>query len=446
MHGHTTKVGLLGVSLAAAGCPAPTFTVEDPTTTTETTTAATTTTHGSADSTTGASGSDGCVADGAAGAPPDWWNADWTRRRLVTIDASIVPEGEMVDGFPVLVRVPAPQPGPACQTDAHGRDFRFRAVQNDVALDYDIDGWSPDGQLEIWLRVPVLTAGQPPLEVWLYDGNPEAGPGEDPAAVWGTYTSVHHLGIDLEDSAGTHHGSSQWEPGLCADPSNIDEPGACVPVIGCARAFDPDLLHDVQLEQQSDYNFGDGPGGSGGYQPELGVSLWMNSSEFVDGTPLVAKGETAWEIGGVNTEGVDRVAFLVECRMQAANCINPDDPDNCDCEPINDDLPAIASQAVVNDGTWHHVAVTANDGGPGMNLFIYVDGQLAGEADLVDYVGQNEQPLRFGHNIGMGTRYRGALDEIRVAHRLLTAAWIAAEYATVTQEHVTVGQEQVLCP
>lgn len=449
---------LAGGLLACVGCPAPTFTVSDPSTTTATTsstpsastTTASTTAATSVASSTGASASStgGCAADGTGQVPEDWWNPAWTQRRRVTIDTSIVPAGESVEGFPVLVHVPSSTPAEACNQGDGGHDLRFRSVASDEALLFDIDGWDPEGDLLVWLRVPVLDATAEPFEAWMYYGNPQADPGESPADLWGNYISVHHLGAALEDSASTHHGTSSWEPSLCDDPSDIDDPGSCIPAIGCARSFDSDLLHDVVLEGQSAYNFGDGPGGVGGDKPDLGVSLWMNSLDFTEGSPLVAKGETAWEIGGILVDGVDRIAFLVECRQQPLNCVDP--PDDCACDPANDDLSVTASDAVVSDGTWHHVAVTSTagemQGQPGLNLWIYVDGELASESFLLDYVGQNEQPLRFGHNIGMGRRYRGALDEVRIANRQLPAAWIAAEYATVTQDHVSLGEEQSLCP
>lgn len=430
----------LVVLVVGVACRAPTFVVEDPSTTTvgdstvddpmvdRTTGLVATDASGGTDESS--SGTGGCAADGTGEIPKDWWNPAWPRRRLITIDPSIVPEGGLVDGFPVLVRVDRLPPQPPC-TPQGGDDLRFRTVADDLRLLYDVDEWSPDGTLMVWLRVPALVAGDEPLLVWMYYGNPEADPGEEPTSLWTDYISVHHLGADLEDSVGDHPGDAQWPPELCADPSDRDS-AVCTPQIGCARSFDPEMLHDVALPSPSDYNFGDGPGGvSGGDKPNLTVSLWFDALSTTPETPLVAKGDTAWKIEIVEES---EVAFVVDCRQPQEGC-----------DPIDHDFPVAAADTPISRG-WHHVAVTSAPADDGLDLAIYVDGELRVESHLMDYVGQNGQPLRFGHNLGAATRYAGVLDEIRVIDQRRSAEWIAAEYRTVTESHVRVGEEQILCP
>ncbi|MEM9458643.1 MAG: DUF2341 domain-containing protein [Myxococcota bacterium] len=420
--------------VAGISCEAPTFVVEDPSTTTAgdstvggTTSPVSTDTSGGTDASS--SGEGGCAADGTGEIPEDWWNPAWIRRRLITIDPSIVPEGGLVDGFPVLVRVDGLPPQPPCSPEG-GDELRFRTVDDDAQLLHDVDEWSPDGMLMVWLRVPALVSGGEPLRVWMYYGNPEAEPVDASANLWTDYISVHHLGADLEDSVGEHPGDAQWPPKLCADPSDSDS-AVCTPKSGCARSFDPDMLHDVVLPSPSRYDFGDGPGGVSGDQPNLTVSLWFDASSTAMDTPLVAKGDTAWKIEFTEES---EVAFVVDCRQPQEGC-----------DPSDDDFSVVAADTPVSQG-WHHVAVTSAPAGDGLDLAIYVDGELRGESHLMDYVGQNGQPLRFGHNLEAATRYAGALDEIRVIDKRRSDEWIAAEYRTVTESHVTVGEEQLLCP
>ncbi|MBP7111441.1 MAG: DUF4347 domain-containing protein, partial [Nitrosomonas sp.] len=103
-------------------------------------------------------------------------------------------------------------------------------------------------------------------------------------------------------------------------------------------------------------------------------------------------------------------------------------------------LAVFRSSATINDGNWHHVAVTV--GGSGNSL--YVDGVLATAGQLTYDVG-NATTQRFfssvtsldsmaiGRNQGSGggTWYTtGLIDDVRVYNRVLTEGDIAQLYAT----------------
>lgn len=85
--------------------------------------------------------------------------------------------------------------------------------------------------------------------------------------------------------------------------------------------------------------------------------------------------------------------------------------------------------AAVNDGGWHHVAVTVN----GTSLQYYVDGLPNGSAiTLSGTTTASTSPLRVGYenNPGGASRYfSGQLDELNVWDGALTAPQIAAGYA-----------------
>jgi|GEM_PF-6800723 len=100
----------------------------------------------------------------------------------------------------------------------------------------------------------------------------------------------------------------------------------------------------------------------------------------------------------------------------------------------------IQSTTAVNDGRWHHVAVTRVSGTGAMRL--YVDGQL--EATGTGGTGRRNDPyyLAIGglanqlyqypnFNLYPANLFRGRLDELRFFYRELTAAEVVATYKTI---------------
>lgn len=73
----------------------------------------------------------------------------------------------------------------------------------------------------------------------------------------------------------------------------------------------------------------------------------------------------------------------------------------------------------LRDGQWHHVAAVSQSGATGMNILLYVDGQLeiVTRSDVerlnTDTEGEHSETLRFGRQIYWEDHFlRGALDEI----------------------------------
>jgi alpha-tubulin suppressor-like RCC1 family protein len=87
----------------------------------------------------------------------------------------------------------------------------------------------------------------------------------------------------------------------------------------------------------------------------------------------------------------------------------------------------LTTSASVADGAWHHVAMTFE----GSSLKLYVDGALKGSASNFAVTHQDEN-LVLGAGIGDGSlqNFNGLIDEAVVWDRALSAAEIAASYAS----------------
>lgn len=457
---------LFVVALLVAGCTPDTFEITLPSTSgggsstgavttgsasgTSGTSVDTTVAPGSSSGTTSMGSSDStgeCVPTG-----DDWWDLDWARRRRIEIDPSVL-TGVQQD-FPVLVRLAADGLG-ATWSERGGDDIRVRAEDQGVPLDFDVDDADADGELALWLRMPTIDAAGAPLVAWLYYDQPEAASGSNPDAVWNDYISVHHLGSDLRDSVGNGHGSSQWEPELC------DGRDDCEPLIGGARRFVPELLHEVVYDDHQAYDLGHDR-----FDPSLSftVSLWMRSSTFGEHPwgALIAKGDDVWRIHvtglPAEPENDDRISIGLDCwsgwsGQQCDTLEGVDGLGNYNLYPTVTELPTN-----LGDNAWHQVvgvfeavgmpAMPPPEYVPEVQARIYVDGELAVQSAVMAgfLLPEDDQPVRLGHNINTSNRWGGVLDEVRISIGARSAEAIASDHATVTSEHVLVGPEEQRCP
>jgi hypothetical protein len=93
---------------------------------------------------------------------------------------------------------------------------------------------------------------------------------------------------------------------------------------------------------------------------------------------------------------------------------------------------SITSATTIIPGTWHHVVLTWNNG---VDMKLYVDGKLEGTSPLGGAYSSGDRVF-FGHNFGdwnygLFNYFKGALDEIAVYNRELSASEIAANYEYV---------------
>lgn len=129
-----------------------------------------------------------------AASAQDWWNADWTERRKVTLDAAgLRGVTEEVKRAPVLVRLHSGVLD-FSKVKPDGSDLRFLGADGKTPLAYHIERFDPAAEIGlIWVDVPTVAAGAR-QDIWLYYGSQAAKPVANSGATYdGEQVLVQHL-------------------------------------------------------------------------------------------------------------------------------------------------------------------------------------------------------------------------------------------------------------
>jgi len=312
-----------------------------------------------------------------AWAATDWWNADWTYRKRITINAGEPGAGlkEPAVQVPVTIRL---HTGNFVFTEAKegGADLRFVAADGKTPLKFHIESFDAANELAvIWVQVPKAapTGGD---YLWMYHGNPKApAAGEAKSTYDGNQTLVLHLseadGLPKDQSA---NALAVTATAVKPDPGGI---------VGGAFAFDG----ASRLTLAAAPALKAAPGGG------FTFAAWVKLEEAVANAQLFVQQDGGKTLG-VYLDGTRPYARVVGGAKPAETARGP----------------ALAP------GAWHHVAVTL-----GERLTLYVDGRevSAVPAAALDMAG----------TATIGSGLRGSLDEVQLANVARSADWIRAAFA-----------------
>ncbi|WP_297696753.1 DUF2341 domain-containing protein, partial [uncultured Eudoraea sp.] len=129
----------------------------------------------------------------------EWYNEDWSTRKLLTIDAAQV-AGDVTD-FPMLITFNT-DAELAAQALANGDDIIFSAGDGSTLLAHEIEFFDETtGELRAWVKTDLSASVD--NEIYMYFGNASATNQENAAGVWSSnYTGVYHLDQAPDGTAG----------------------------------------------------------------------------------------------------------------------------------------------------------------------------------------------------------------------------------------------------
>lgn len=148
-----------------------------------------------------------------------WWNAEWSVRKKITLNAPAAGIVTDAAAVPVLVRLSTGNfDFFAARQD--GADLRFVAQDDQTPLKFHIERYDNLNELAfVWVQLPRLAAGDVAQHVWLYYGNEKATPAADAKA-----------GYDAAQLLVYHFGEAQGPPQDASGNGLVPAKGTLSPV------------------------------------------------------------------------------------------------------------------------------------------------------------------------------------------------------------------------
>ncbi|MFH1809985.1 MAG: DUF2341 domain-containing protein [Pseudomonadota bacterium] len=339
-----------------------------------------------------------------------WWNQSWTRRRKLTFDNAA--RDTSLDDFPVLLVLTSDRLDFGHTAD-DGADLRFVAADDRTELAHEIEHYQEPDPALVWVKVPHIAALSSSGFIWMYYGS-SAASGAQPAQVWSNgFEGVYHCAGNLDDSSanafdGTNHGSNNLPSGHIGESRSFNGNSQWID-LGAGRDF---------LSATS----------------AATLSAWVKPTSVSGDRSIIAISI----YNGTTPTGVSR-AYLELAEGYVAIGGRGSDSDI--------ERRLVSDNSAITPGTWHHV-VGLLDYASRWGT-IYVDGMQIDAGALSFDQTSTANTTATSSAIGAqddGTTYyfAGHLDELRVAARLRTAAWISAEYTSqMDNGFVVYGAEQV---
>ena len=339
-----------------------------------------------------------------------WAEASLSRR--MRLDFARKKFAEDLENFPVLVVLSVSRVDYATMKPG-GDDLRFFAAgESPAELYYDVDEFDPSGRSFIWVKVPRIAANSKTGYIWMYWGGDAAATAfRSPAGVWAGYELVYHLG-----ESGT----------IFADSSGKGRTG----IANSAAVPEPGIVGGAFRSKKSPANYINSnwtltPPVSHSYT----VEVWVRG-EYAPGThsrlsngPIMADRpfRLAWD-----HFYPDRIGML---RYR---------DDNSVCADWKG-VPFVLSGGL-QGGRWYYLAVTASAAVP--EIRSYRDGSPVEVDPSYDgTMGDAGYTLRIGSD-NTYDPMDGLVDEARVYPAPRSAAWIAAQYASMTDSLIRYGYTQ----
>lgn len=334
----------------------------------------------------------------AAAEEEAWWDKAWTGRKSVEVKPSSAgrPEGSAT----ILVRLHEGNfPFSALKED--GGDLRVLAGDHQTELPFHLERYDAlMNEAFLWLRLPEFAEGAEPTRIWLYFGNPAAGPLGDAGA---TYPDPARLVYHFAERGAPPH-----------DHTGKGNSGATAPTATEGALIGAGIIlfgtNGMEIPASDSLTWGSGT--------QATVMAWIKPSTSANDAVLFRR-----EANGSHfILGIDDGIPYVEIKDGAGSARStPGDS--------------------IGEGAWHHLAAVAGAG----KVDLLVDGKAYGfvPKGLPALAG----PAFLGGNPESGGGFAGEVDELQIHAAPLDpklVAFVAASQSgsPESQELVVVGADE----
>lgn len=322
-------------------------------------------------------------------------------RVVFTVDTAFFGAAEVLEGYPVVVSLDAPELVAAIV--AGGTD-PWVTDEAGAPIAHEIERLDPDaGSLAVWVRMPDYALDEA-VPLWLRFG--DAPPSSDPTAVWTDhYAAVWHLDDALSgiDGDAIRNSATPAEAGRSVGAMAPEQNVAGV--IGRGLAFDGT---DDMVTVDAAFV---------GALDSYSISMWIRYDGAAD-----APGDYFQRLNGDY--------FYPRCWRQAGGPVF--------CQYIVDEtITSLGSGLDQQVGQLLHLAVVRDADAATHRL--YVDGEEVNEN--LDAAGATLPTDGYPFEIGHGElgSLLGMMDEVRVSQVPLSASWIRADYRTQLEPGLVLG-------
>jgi hypothetical protein len=335
-----------------------------------------------------------------------WYNASWQYRRKITFNNSA--QAENLTNFPVLINLKSTN-FDFSKARSAGQDIRFTDSDGVTALNYEIELWDQAGQKGVvWVKVPQIDASSSTDYIYVYYGNNAANDAQNASAVWSNgYVSVFHMNTNpsssLVDSTGNGHTT---QSGGSMGSGNVVDGKV-------GKAIDFDGADDyIYINPKADLNINTGFVQAWGKKDTDGFGTWLNGLSCDIEWGVYNNIFEVWT-GGDCAAG----AYVADSTMSNSHVWNL----------FGYEGRTNGNKVFINGA---QVTPTYSSGSASTPLFL-----------------DDATPQTYG--LLMGTvqpsseQWDGQLDEERISNVVRSAAWIAADYASMNDTFATYGSEQI---
>jgi len=325
-------------------------------------------------------------------------------------------QAEDLAEFPVLVRLNSSRIDYG-RVQNGGEDLRFIDADGSE-LSYEIERWDEGGESVVWVKVPQIDGLSNSDYIWMYYGNDSISDGQDVHGVWDTnFLMVWHLN---DQPTGT--------PGDIPNSAN----NLLLPDDGLGQSYNMDGTNRIN--------------GSIGYGISFnGADEWLEPNSPAGGvfhdviseltfealvkTNNTATTQTIYEEGG-STNG-----YYVGIAGNTVRVVTRDSSTQRE-----------VSKSLTDTGSFHYVAGIFSNG----TLLLYLDGGMpssfsAGYPSIGTHTGEpgvGRSPDTDATGVGGDKYLNGFIDEVRISANVRSSDWIAAQYASMSDNFISFGEEQ----
>lgn len=333
----------------------------------------------------------------------------WTKRRKITINNSA--QAETLSNFPVMVRVDSTRIDYANTQDA-GQDIQFRASDATTVLSHEIEKWNESGSSYVWVRVPSIAASSSTGYIWMYYGNTKASDGQSATAVWDSnFKGVWHMNATANDvtangNTGTNAGTVTTVSGIAGDARSLNGTNY-INMSGTSIAANVSAIT---------------------------LSAWINRSGSPGGVGIAC---FSIHNGGTAT-GTSRFAFEVTGSSNFNGIGRTND--------TNSGSLATSTNPFANPNTWYLATLVINYAGNSITFYTngVKDANSPGAGPGWPSATDNDtSPSAAIGAFDDGTSgFVGTMDEVRFSNTARSAAWLAADYKSMSDTFLSFSSEE----